>query len=237
MFRTRFSDAVALADASRRFGVARARTGMHSEHAAAKEHSDPSSPVHLLAYNRPMTTLKEALANGHHSQLPQYLQDALQKLGQFSKYDTRSYVIAASAFIDDLLRVALAANMISPTTKEDQLFSARGALYNLGPKIELAKRLSIISEELAWALDQIRKLRDKCAHSHEDISIETSDINDRVNEISKRIVLLEKNKLDQSPQLKLEYIFLATIYAVSSVTETANKPKKKLPEGFFRSQA
>ena len=81
-------------------------------------------------------------------------------------------VISASAKIENVLEKLLLAHMRSLTRKEhDRLFGVYGTLSSFAAKTDVAHALKIIPEPMFKALNILRKLRNRMAHSEEIVDL------------------------------------------------------------------
>jgi hypothetical protein len=93
-------------------------------------------------------------------------QDALATMAtDLTGTSDRAAVITAAAHIDAALTDALVCRMAEPREKEkDELFDPGKPIGDLGAKIDLARRMSIIDEDFAEALHCVRRIRNEYAH-------------------------------------------------------------------------
>ncbi len=110
----------------------------------------------------------------------------------------RGCAVLAAAVLDERLLALLKKYLLpAKSKKDDKLFGASGAANSFSSRIELARRLNLISKNCADALDQIRTIRNIAAHSS-NFSFDTDKLKDIVSgivqllELQKRLpVLLE----------------------------------------------
>lgn len=77
----------------------------------------------------------------------------------------RPLVIIGASRIDDLLGEMLRRFLLPKTTKVDDLLDGDTPLANFSARIKVCQRLGFIDESLYLTIDQLRKLRNLCAHS------------------------------------------------------------------------
>lgn len=81
--------------------------------------------------------------------------------------DDRSTILVLSAFLDNLLEIAIRWRLKSlGTTKRDKIFRNSGApLSSMSAKILIANAMGILGDEPCAQLDRIRTIRNTFAHS------------------------------------------------------------------------
>ncbi len=156
--------------------------------------------------------------------------DIWKKLDLSATESSRAKIIIAASYLDDLLGRLLNKKMLLPaTSREDSLFDANRPLYNFGPKIDLAYRLGLVSGELSGVLHMVRRMRDDCAHSHDEIDFDDEALRDRIDNLHHR---LDKKLIasDKTAEQKFKRIFLncalvltLKIQQVSSVGEMSRE--------------
>jgi len=108
-------------------------------------------------------------------EFPARFQARIQELWEaFSKESIRVMIIIMAAEIDRLLLESIKA-FIKPERKkndDEKLFGGFGPLNSFSTRIEMAYRLGLISTEDADGLDQLRKLRNHCAHTIKEFSLD-----------------------------------------------------------------
>jgi len=120
--------------------------------------------------------------------LPDYINEVSQKTLMKKVETPRAYIIIIVAYAEDLITKLLKSRLVVPlNSHSDELFSEQGPLYNFGAKLRLAYRMGLISQEMYWTLDRLRKLRDKCAHTHSEVSYEQPSTKDIIAEIHRRL--------------------------------------------------
>ncbi len=77
----------------------------------------------------------------------------------------RPLVIIGASRIDDLLGEMLRRFLLPKTAKVDDLLDGDTPWANFSARIKVCRRLGFIDESLYLAIDQLRKLRNLCAHS------------------------------------------------------------------------
>jgi hypothetical protein len=90
----------------------------------------------------------------------------------------RSAVITLSVFLDDAVEFLLATNIRRQNTKPefDNAFRFEGPLGTFSARIEIAYLFKLIDETLRDQLNNIRELRNACAHSKRPITFATPEL-------------------------------------------------------------
>jgi hypothetical protein len=90
----------------------------------------------------------------------------------------RAIIILAAAVLDDMLSHILAREMIFVPTDDqmEYIFRPDGPLGTFSSKIELAYLFGFIEDETRSELNDIRELRNACAHSHREISLDNPEL-------------------------------------------------------------
>src|SRR5574337_921189 len=77
----------------------------------------------------------------------------------------RALAVVAGAVFDDQLKSLLQAYLRPPRKPgDDRLLGRSGPLDSFGPRIELARRLHLIPDQCAAALEVVRSVRNLAAH-------------------------------------------------------------------------
>lgn len=87
--------------------------------------------------------------------------------GLLAERQPRALVILASAQIDTQLRSVLEAFLREKSSKSkdpDELFDGESPLSTFSSRIKVSRRLGLIDDPLANALDRLRELRNQAAH-------------------------------------------------------------------------
>lgn len=175
---------------------------------------------------------KKQIPKAVNTDIPTYIREVANKTLLKSGESTRSYIVTTIAYSDDLLTKLIKANLVMSDDKNDELFSEQSALYHLGPKIALAFRMGLISNNMRSTLNILRKMRDDCAHSHVDMSFE--DSKDRIEEMFKR---LNDSDSDADKSLRDQYTdvvanILVLLHQMLIATKPLHQPAP--PEYIFR---
>jgi DNA-binding MltR family transcriptional regulator len=99
----------------------------------------------------------------------------------------RSLIIIGASKVDDLLLQVLAQYLIPKNSKpkdNDELLEGDRPLATFSARIKLTYRLGLIDETLYRALEQLRALRNKCAHSV-NFNVATSPASEHLHELRK----------------------------------------------------
>lgn len=144
-----------------------------------------------MAKDKTAPTLEKALADVEPIKMPSYLGEIIAKVSMKGQESPRAFIMIVAAYADDLLTKLLQRSMVVSNGDEDDLFDANAALYHMGPKVTLAYRMGLISAELRWLLNMIRRLRDECAHSHDTRTFAEARVKDRISEMHSKLDLSE----------------------------------------------
>lgn len=108
----------------------------------------------------------------------------------------RPLIIVGASKIDDLLMRILTKYLLPSKEKEekDELLSGDNPLSTFSSRIKMTYRLGIIDEELFKILEQVRKIRNKCAHGIE-FDIRSSPVREHLNELRKMVASRDSYKL------------------------------------------
>lgn len=98
----------------------------------------------------------------------------------------RPIIIVGASKIDDLLLRIIEKYFLPAREKEDELLKGDTPLSTFSSRIKLTYRLGIIDDSLFRLLEQVRKIRNLCAHSIE-FDIKKSPSREHVNEIKKNL--------------------------------------------------
>lgn len=104
-------------------------------------------------------------------------------LNLLSKESDRGLVLVGAAFVDTLLEELLTKYFVDDSENSKALLDNMGALSTFSSRIRLAYALGLISKDDFIDLNLLRKIRNDCAHSDEDINLEMSPHCDRINEL------------------------------------------------------
>ena len=95
----------------------------------------------------------------------------------------RPIIIVGASKIDDLLYLILSKFLIEPINASDEdLIKGDNPLSTFSSRIKVCYRLGIIDESLFKILNQVRKIRNECAHSIE-FDIKKSPIKDHLRNL------------------------------------------------------
>ncbi|MDF1591782.1 MAG: DUF4145 domain-containing protein [Desulfobacterales bacterium] len=95
----------------------------------------------------------------------------------------RACVILAGAVLDDRVKTLLQKYLLPPRgEKEDKLLGPSRPLESFASRVEIARRLNLISEDARKSLDDIRHIRNRAAHKI-DFSFGANSVMDRVNNV------------------------------------------------------
>ena len=104
----------------------------------------------------------------------------------------RACAVLAGAVLDDRVKALLQKYLHPPRNeKEDKLLGRSSPLESFSSRIELARRLNLITEETRKSLDCIRDIRNNAAHET-GFSFDSHSIKDRVSNILSAMLLPER---------------------------------------------
>jgi DNA-binding MltR family transcriptional regulator len=111
----------------------------------------------------------------------------------------RGLVLAGAAYIDDCLKALLKASLIEDTKVTDALLGTDGSLSTFASRMKLAYLLGLLEVDEYRDLELIRKMRNECAHSHQEVDLSRSPYRDRILELKgfQKNLDLMKEELDQ----------------------------------------
>lgn len=100
----------------------------------------------------------------------------------------RSLIILSSAIIDEQLFRVLNAYLKAPlNANDDDLLRGDNPLSTFSAKIRILYRLGLIDNKLREVIDQVRKVRNNCAHNIE-LNINKDPIRGHINTIKRNII-------------------------------------------------
>lgn len=142
----------------------------------------------------------------------------------------RSLIILGTAKIDNQLLLILTKHLLPPkNAKEDDLLNGDNPISNFSSRIKLVHRLGIIDDSLAEVLNQVRKVRNKCAHA---LNIKNNSFNDSISDLRKRFVGRQsfewtKNRYFayglESKLEELQCVFIAIFVVLEAILENIIK--------------
>lgn len=110
----------------------------------------------------------------------------------------RPIIIIGASKIDDLLFRIIEKHLFpARELKEDELLKGDSPLSTFSSRIKMTYRLGIIDDSLFRVLEQVRKVRNLCAHSIE-FDVKKSPSKDHLNEIKKMLSTRNSYKLTKS---------------------------------------
>jgi len=102
------------------------------------------------------------------------------------KESERGSAIVCATLLDESLRRMIKAKMAPSLKKDDELLDGANApLESFSSKVDLAYRIGLISRDEKSSFHLIRKIRNKFAHSSEEINFESNIIKDLISELFK----------------------------------------------------
>lgn len=110
----------------------------------------------------------------------------------------RPLIIVGASKIDDLLYSILSKFLLaSKDIKDDDLLKGDNPISTFSSRIKLTSRLGIIDEKLFKTLEQVRKLRNLCAHSII-FDIKKSPVREHIAELKKGLITRNSFTLTKS---------------------------------------
>lgn len=107
----------------------------------------------------------------------------------------RSLIILCSSIIDEQLYQILWTFLLKPDKKnEDDILKGDNPLSTFSSRIKMTYRLGLIDKTFRDILDQVRKIRNECAHSVS-LNIEKAPLKDHINNIKSKIKSRESYRL------------------------------------------
>lgn len=101
-------------------------------------------------------------------------QELIETLHILAKQNDTPYVIVAGTALEDLLEMALLANMRNLSNKcYDEIFKGYGPLSRFAAKISIAYALRMIDDDLLGDFNAVRNVRNAFAHTREAIHFGT----------------------------------------------------------------
>lgn len=110
---------------------------------------------------------------------------------ELSASNDRSLMIVACAILEDTLRDLVKIHLIESPTKEDVLFGRNGSVSNFSSVIDFAYRIQIIDKNIWTVLHALRKIRNDCAHSTDEIILTASPHRERLVLIQNKFAMLQ----------------------------------------------
>jgi DNA-binding MltR family transcriptional regulator len=164
------------------------------------------------------------------SEPPEFLNEIVQKTLLKRTESTQAYIIIIVSYTEELLTKVLKNSLINLNEDKDNLMDPNGPIFHLGPKVDLAYRLRVVSIEMSWTLHKLRKLRDKCAHSHTQVKLSDQSIKDSIDEMRRR---LNDTHTDVTTEDKLQDIVTGVLiilwnYLNKMKSENSSYPKEPM---------
>jgi len=116
----------------------------------------------------------------------------------------RALVILSSSIIDEQLFQILNTFLKASSKQQDDLLNGDNPLSTFSAKIKIIYRLGIIDDSFREILDQVRKVRNLCAHNI-DININKAPIKDHIFAIKKYITIRNAFELVKQRYFKESY--------------------------------
>ena len=116
----------------------------------------------------------------------------LDDLNQELRGSDRACAVLAGAILDERLKTLISTYLLpAKNKKQDKLLGRSSPLESFSSRIELARRLNLISEEKRKALDWVRDIRNDAAHVP-DFAIDNDSYRDKIENLIKELNIKEK---------------------------------------------
>lgn len=151
---------------------------------SSKQKTSPSSPTNSTCILQGMTKRQEdqVAEDILKQEIDPFITELVEKIKLEDEESPRALIILLAAYIDDQLTKLLKNYLAVPPVSKDDLFCENGPLFNLGVKISMAQRLGLISNDMAWLINMVKKVRNKCAHGHLTLNLDSGQIADIIDE-------------------------------------------------------
>lgn len=145
----------------------------------------------------------------------------------------RSLVILCTSLIDDQLYDILNVFLDKPQKKDDDLLKGDNPLSTFSSRIKIVYRLKIIDNSFREILDQVRKIRNLCAHNII-INLNKSPIKDHILFLNKEMSVRESFTLTKqryfeneiSPDNEIKAIFVSICVILKAINDTIDTIKE-----------
>ena len=140
----------------------------------------------------------------------------------------RACVIIAGAILDERLKILIQKYLLPTLDKNnDKLLGRSAPIESFSSRIELARRLNLISEEVRKSLVWTRDIRNAAAH-HEDFSIESNSYRDKIRNLILELKIEQKApSLLEKPYSGVKDNFVAVIILLVISLELEAKETKQ----------
>lgn len=110
--------------------------------------------------------------------------DEMTKIrSNISKESDRGCILLSVSYLDNQLKKVIKNKLVNNKKIIEEIIETGKPLGTFSSRIDMAYLIGIISLEQRRQLHIIRKIRNECGHSYEDLSFDTSSIKDRVLEL------------------------------------------------------
>jgi len=124
------------------------------------------------------------VADSNNELLMEFAKTATKFQISLRKESERGSAIVCAALLDESLREIIKAKLVALSKKKDDLFDGGNApLESSSAKIDLAYRIGLISRDEKSSFHLIRKIRNKFAHSPEEINFESNVVKNLISEL------------------------------------------------------
>lgn len=121
-------------------------------------------------------------------------------LTEFQAESERAAAVLAAAYLDDLLSQLLRASFVDNATVVGDLLGDLNALGSFRARADTAYAAGLISRQEHADLTRIRKIRNKFAHRHQDISFDDQSVRDHCAAFE-----VVRERFDAEPNLQRAY--------------------------------
>ncbi len=114
-------------------------------------------------------------------------------MAEFAKESDRAAVILVASLFENALGTLLRHHFVPTTTGDDELIEgATAPLGTLSARINISRRVGLVSSKFTRDLHLIRRIRNEFAHNVQGCSFEAGAVRARVLELAKSSQLLER---------------------------------------------
>jgi DNA-binding MltR family transcriptional regulator len=126
-----------------------------------------------------------------------YKKDFKDILHEVETDGVRGATLSAAALIEEFLKTAIRSRLIELSVDEDKrLFHGMGPISTLSSKIMVGYALGIFGSNTRRDLNAVRNIRNRFAHTLEDIDFDTPAIADRIRSLN----CIQDQSKDKKPQ-------------------------------------
>ena len=155
--------------------------------------------------------------------------------GELHKETDRAAIVLGAAWIDEGLTALLRAALLPSGGKkeDDDLFGFGGPLGDFSARTKLCHRLGLLSDDFRKAIDIVRKIRNRFAHSVDRPDLSTSPFREWINELPLLIPSATFWELYQSkfygPERSPRVTLISTVSLLCGMVEISAASAKRIP--------